>query len=107
MGCCQVHWSRSCLSWSGWIWSWDWIRLWISHHWIREEPEPEAATVLLRHPGICSLRSHGTVLPYDGFLALVRILDTFLEENFLILLYSGEVVRDYFILVKSPMSYLL
>merc|ERR1719319_1476015 len=73
----RAAWSRSCHCRSGWIRSWDWIRLWISHHWICKEPQPEAAAFLLRHSRICSLRSHGTVLPYDGFPPPLRILDIF------------------------------
>ena len=40
-----------------------------------QEPQPEAAAVLLRYPWICSLRGYGSLLSYDGLPPPLRILD--------------------------------
>ena len=40
-----------------------------------QEPKPEAAAVLLRHPGIRPLRGHGPLLPHDGLPSPLRILN--------------------------------
>merc|ERR1712172_410721 len=56
--------------------SWNWLRLRLPHHRIRQEPLPEAAAVLLRHSWLCPLRGHGTLLSYDGFPPFVRLLNT-------------------------------
>merc|ERR1711864_12469 len=63
---CQVHRSRSCHRGSCWVRSWYWISLRLPHHWIRQEPLPQAAAFLLRHSRICPVRGHGPVLSYDG-----------------------------------------
>merc|ERR1711971_225026 len=74
--CCQVHWSRRCHRRCRRVRSWNWLRLWLSHYRIRQEPLPEAAAVLLRHSWLCSLRGHGTLLSCDGFPPFVRLLNT-------------------------------
>merc|ERR1712172_58809 len=73
--CCQVHWSRRCHRRCRRVRSWNWLRLWLPHHRIRQEPLPEAAAVLLRHSWLCSLRGHGTLLSYDGFPPFVQLQD--------------------------------
>merc|ERR1712025_1173828 len=37
--------------------SWNWLRLWLPHHRIRQGRLPEAAAVLLRHSWLCSCSS--------------------------------------------------
>ena len=39
-----------------------------------QEPEPEAAAVLLRHPGLRPVRGHGALLPHDGLPPPLRLL---------------------------------
>merc|ERR1712058_94438 len=60
--------------WDGRIRSWDWIRVRIPHHRIRQESQPQAAAVLLRYPGIRSLRGHGSLLFDDGLPSTFCIL---------------------------------
>merc|ERR1711936_921940 len=48
----------------------------LPHHRLRQEPLPQAATLLLRHPGIRPVRSHGTVLLDDGIPPPVRFLES-------------------------------
>merc|ERR1712130_381476 len=74
--CCQVHRSRRCHRRCCRVRSWNWLRLWLPHHRIRQEPLPEAAAVLLRHSWLRSLRGHGTLLSYDGFPPALRLLNT-------------------------------
>merc|ERR1711971_324836 len=74
--CCQVHWSRRCHRRCRRVRSWNWLRLWLPLHRIRQELLPEAAAVLLRLSWLCSLRGHGTLLSYDGFPPFVRLLNT-------------------------------
>merc|ERR1740128_214514 len=69
-----VHRRWSCHRRSGRFRSWNWLRVRLPDHRIRQEPLPEAAAVLLRHPGLRPLRSHGPVLPHDGFPPAVRLL---------------------------------
>merc|ERR1712090_36181 len=56
------------------VWGWNWICLRKSDHWLREEPQLEAAAVLLRYPRLRPVRGHGTVLFDDGFPPAVCIL---------------------------------
>merc|ERR1712088_1062549 len=72
----QVHRSRRCHRQCCRVRSWNWLRLWLPHHRIRQEPLPEAAAVLLRHSWLCPLRGHGTLLSYDGFPPALRLLNT-------------------------------
>merc|ERR1712226_969194 len=62
---------------SSWLRSWDRLRVRQSHHRLRQKPQPEAAAVLLRHPGIRPVRGHGPVLFDDGLPPAVRILRRF------------------------------
>ena len=41
---------------------------------IMQEPFPQAAVVLLRHPGLRLVRGHGALLPHDGFPPSLRLL---------------------------------
>merc|ERR1712079_741630 len=47
--------------------SWNWLRVRLPDHRLRQEPLPQAAAPLL---------GHGTVLSYDGFPAALRLLST-------------------------------
>ena len=42
---------------------------------IMQEPFPQAAVVLLRHPGLRLVRGHGALLPHDGFPPPLRVLN--------------------------------
>merc|ERR1712223_1931904 len=54
----------------------NWLRVRLPDHRLRQEPLPQAAALLLRHPRLRPLRGHGTVLSYDGFPAALRLLST-------------------------------
>merc|ERR1711892_1209670 len=60
--------------WVGWVWCWHRLSLWLSDHWLCQEPQPQAAAFLLCHSRVCPVRGHGPVLPHDGLPAAVRIL---------------------------------
>lgn len=53
---------------------WYWICVWITHHWLCQESLSQATAVLIRHPGLCPVRGHGSFLSYDGFPAPLRLL---------------------------------
>lgn len=55
--------------------SWYWIRFWFAHHWLCQKSQLETATFLICHLGICFVRSHGSVLSYDGLLTSLRLLN--------------------------------
>merc|ERR1711997_1325448 len=76
--CCQVHWSRSCHRGSCWIWCWYRLRFRVPHYRLRQEPVSQAAAVLLRHLGICSVRGYGSLLFDDGLPSALRFLN---EKN--------------------------
>merc|ERR1711890_13214 len=61
--------------WSRWIRSWYWLSVRLAHHWLCQEPQPQAATLLLCHSWIRPVRGHGSVLFDDGVPAVVCILD--------------------------------
>merc|ERR1711971_1464029 len=84
----QVHrsWCRHC--WCRWIRSWYWICVRIPHHWLRQEPLPQAAAFLLRYPWIRFVRGHGSVLFDDGLPSALR----FLRSEPIHLIYTGGVV---------------
>merc|ERR1711926_34220 len=71
----QGHRSRSCHRRSRRIRCWNRFSLRISHHRLCQEPQPEAAAVLPRYPGIRPVRGHGTILFDDGVPPPVRLLD--------------------------------
>merc|ERR1711971_954103 len=79
--CCQVHWSRRCHRRCRRVRSWNWLRLRLPHHRIRQEPLPEAAAVLLRHSWLCPLRGHGTCdknssnIKFDKFICASVFLE--------------------------------
>ncbi len=65
-----------------------------------QEPEPEAAAVLLRYPGVRSLRGYGSFLPHDGLPPPVRLLnrshiflDKLILNNFTFILLQVNTVR--------------
>merc|ERR1712038_984954 len=74
--CRQVHWSRRCHCRSRRVRSWNWLRVRLPDHRLRQEPLPQAAALLLRHSRLRPLRGHGTVLSYDGLPAALRLLST-------------------------------
>jgi len=51
------------------------LSLRLTHHRLREEPIPQTAALLIRHFGLCPLRGHGSLLSYDGFFAVIRVLN--------------------------------
>merc|ERR1712126_414252 len=55
---------------------WNWLRVRLPDHRLRQEPLPQAAALLLRHSRLRPLRGHGTVLSYDGLPAALRLLST-------------------------------
>merc|ERR1712080_412582 len=61
-------------------WEWpdpelDRIRVRESHHRIRQEPQFEAAVVLVRYPRVRTVRGDGFVLSDDGIPTALRILN--------------------------------
>merc|ERR1739838_1185824 len=64
--------------WDGRVWGWYRLSVRVSDHWIRQEPRPQAATLLLRYPRIRPVRGHGSVLLDDGFLAALCVLSVLL-----------------------------
>ena len=70
----QVHRCRSCHCRSRRIRSRNWFSFRKLDHRLCSQPLPQTTTFLLRHFGIRLVRSHGSFLSYDGFLAVVRLL---------------------------------
>lgn len=52
-------------------------------HRLRQEPLPQAAAVLIRHPGFRPVWGYGSVLSYDGLPAAVRFLSYLLLRTLL------------------------
>merc|ERR1712183_434307 len=78
--CCQIHWS-----WSGYsrccrFWRWYWNCLWKSDHRLCKKSITKTTAVLLCHPWIYTVRSHGTFLAYDGVLNSVWFVDCALSS---------------------------
>merc|ERR1711970_624269 len=68
--CCQVHWSRRCHRRCCRVRSWNWLRLWLPHHRIRQEPLPEAAAFSYAILGFALSEAMGLFCLMMAFLLL-------------------------------------